>query len=96
MTNTKNAFERLAIRFSQAAMSELIGGNENVLLDYLPDDEEYKRAYKYLHSGREALVEDIYRETMITANDKAEKIVRFAGSEFIKNYISDTLKTWGY
>ena len=95
MKTTYNAHEKLAIILVKEAMSSIIGGYENTLLDFEDGDEEYKNAYEFLHSGHEELINAIYLEVM-SCQKGYEKHLRFAGEKFIKDYISKRLTSWGY
>lgn len=91
-----NAHERLAFSFICNAMSELIGGLENVLMDYPDDSEEYQNAWHDLHVGHETLVEWVYRDVMAQADKGTAKHLRFAGEQFIRERIDRRLTKWGY
>ena len=91
-----NAHEKLAFDYVCKAMSEIIGGLENVLFDYGEDTEEYKNAYHDLHVGHEELVNWIYFEVMSYSDKSTAKHLRFAGEAFIKERISKRLTKWGY
>lgn len=91
-----NAHEKEACRFVINIMSEMIGGNENQMMDYEEGSEEYEEAKAYLQQPRENLIDDLYTRVMMEADYKMEKHIRFAGTEFIKERISRRLARWGY
>ena len=94
--NEMNAHQREAYRWIKEAMSEIIGGYENQMLDYLEEDEEYKSAEEFLNQGHDGLVGYIYDVVMENTDKGTQKHLRFAGTEFIKAMISKMLTKWGY
>lgn len=91
-----NGHEKMAYRFICEAMSEIIGGYENTMMDWEEGTEEYNDAYELLHSGHENLVDFIYCETMALADTGMAKHMRFAGKDWIRERISKRLTKWGY
>lgn len=92
-----NVHQRAMFDIMDSVTSEMIGGNENALLDFSEDDEEYKSAYAYLHQGHESLVENIYDLVMSECEKgSAKSHSRFAGSDFLREIIETRLKKWGY
>ena len=96
MKNNYNAHEAAALRLISELMSEFIGGYENQMLDFLPEDEEYKEAEKFLTMGHDNLVEFIHECLMDECKGKAREHLKFAGNEFIDTKISQKLTKWGY
>lgn len=96
MKNTYNAHEKAALHVIAELMSELIGGYENQMTDFFPEDDEYKEAYKFLHMGHDNLVEHIHECVMEECDGKARQHLKFAGNEFIDSKISAKLTKWGY
>lgn len=95
MTNL-NKHEEIAIGLANEQLDWIVGGLENVLQDYPIDSEEYEDAKSEL-SNHETLVNTIYDEVMEEAKkDFNEQHIKFATTEFIKNYISNKLISWGY
>lgn len=91
-----NAHEKVAFMFVCEAMSEIIGGLENVLMDYPESSIEYQDAWNDLHVGHDTLTEWIYRDVMGRADKGTAKHMRFAGEAFIRERISRRLTKWGY
>lgn len=91
-----NLHQREAFDHICSTMSEYIGAYENQLQDCTPDDEEYKKAYEFLHQGHDNLVEIIYQGVMFDSNKSVAKHLRFAGEAFIKERIDRRLTKWGY
>lgn len=91
-----NTHERLAFELVCDAMSEMIGGYENTMMDYPADSEDYIRAKDFLESGHQALEDEIYEIVMNDSNDSNLKHLRFAGEKFIRERISKRLTKWGY
>ena len=93
---TYNAHEKTALHLIAELMSELIGGYENQMLDYLPEDKEYKQAEEFLNMGNDNLVEFIHECLMDECKGKDAQHLKFAGNEFIDSKISAKLTKWGY
>ena len=91
-----NAHQKVAFELVCYAMSEYIGGLENILMDYSPEDEEYIAAKKDLGIGHDALEDYIYSMVMEDSNKADLKHLRFAGEKFIRERISKRLTKWGY
>lgn len=88
--------ERVAYKLMKREYNDFIGGLENTLFDYDPDEIEYVAARNNLANG-EALLETVYIFTMRKANDlKFAKHIKFAGAKFIKNEIRKLLIKDGY
>lgn len=88
--------ERVAYKLMKREYNDYIGGLENTLLDYDPDEGEYIAAKSDLADG-EALLETVYNFTMHEAEYlKFAKHIKFAGTEFIKNEIRKLLIKDGY
>lgn len=92
-----NAHQRAIFDIMDELTRELIGGNENTLLDFSEEDEEYQDAYNFLHQGHEQLAQFFYDLVMghCKAGSNAEH-ARFAGSAFLKERIEKRLTKWGY
>lgn len=88
--------EKVAYKLMKREYNDFIGGLENTLFDYGPDEEEYLAA-KYALANAEALLETVYVFTMRKADDlKFAKHIKFAGTNFIKNEIRKLLVKDGY
>lgn len=92
-----NAHQRAIFDIMDELTKEYIGGNENTLLDFSEDEEEYQDAYEFLHQGHDQLAEFFYDMVMASckAGSNAEH-ARFAGSAFLKERIEKRLTKWGY
>lgn len=91
-----NAHEKMAKHIAYKNACDIIGGLENTLLDYPEDDPEYIEAKNILSLPQETLVDYIYSETMHDSNRDYLKHLRFAGEEYIRNYLRKLLTKWGY
>ena len=92
-----NAHEKAMYYIMDEWTREMIGGNENTLLDYPEDSEEYKHAYKFLHQGHESLADYFYQMIMADcAKGSNAEHARFAGSAFLRERIERRLTKWGY
>lgn len=88
--------ERVAYKLMKREYNDYIGGLENTLLDYGPDEEEYIAAKSDL-ANAEALLETVYLFTIRKADElKFAKHIKFAGMKFIKNEIRQLLIKDGY
>lgn len=95
MYKDMNQHQKQAWRVIRWTASEIVGGRENVLLDYPEDSEEYKEALELLHD-RDYLVAEIYCDVMTNSSESQNKHLRFAGKEWIKEQINNLLTEWGY
>lgn len=87
----KAAFDRVC-----AEMSEIIGANENNMMDYPVNSEAYQQSAEFLSQPREVLIDYIYSSVMAASDKKTEKHLRFAGKKFIVERIDRRLAKWGY
>lgn len=92
-----NAHQRKIFDIMDELTRDIIGGNENMLLDFSEDEEEYQNAYNFLHQGHENLANFFYDLVMghCKAGSNAEH-ARFAGSQFLRDRIEVRLNKWGY
>ena len=92
-----NAHQKLIFRLMDDYTTDMIAGNENVLLDYPEDSEEYKTAKTYLSMGHEALKQDVYDAVMAQCRKGTNaEHARFAGKDFLLERIEKRLTKWGY
>lgn len=92
-----NAHERAIYFIMDELTREYIGGNENTLLDFEEDTEEYKHAYEFLHQGHESLAEFFYNMVMNECRGTTNAShARFAGGAFLRERIEKRLTKWGY
>lgn len=74
----------------------LVGGYENVLLDYPKDSDEYQEAIEVLND-HDGLLETIYAGVIADAQGTMNaKHIKFAGTEFMKEIIRKMLEKDGY
>ena len=86
--------EKAIDRIIKRSVSEWIGGYENTLQDYMPEDEEYKYAKEILN--HDTLFENIYQELIEYTKNNRDSHIRFAGKEFMEERIEHWLKKSGY
>lgn len=92
-----NAHQKAIFDLMSYEMSNIIGGYENLMMDYTEDDEEYKEAKAYLSQSREELIEDIYNIVMDDCKKGSNAThARFAGGQFLRDRIEAKLIKWGY
>ena len=89
-----NMHEKMVSRLIQYAVSELIGGRENTLLDYPEDSEEYQTAKACLN--HDELFAEIYDYVMMESKGNYASHIRFAGKQFIEDRIDARLVNEGY
>lgn len=89
-----NQHERQVARLIQDAVSELIGGRENTMMDFPEDSEEYQMAKRDLNHDN--LFEEVYDHVMALSRGNYASHIRFAGKEFIKERIESRLAKEGY
>lgn len=94
--NKMDSHQKVAFMLVCDVVSELIGGNENTLLDYDYDTKEYKTAKQFLDQGHDNLKWVIYNEVMMRSDDSTLKHLRFAGESFIMERIEKRLVRCGY
>ena len=72
------------------------GGNENTMLDYPEDSEEYKAAKEALSLPHDEMVDEIL--TWCRSDRRWERIenLHFVGLDFMKERISRRLTKYGY
>lgn len=89
-----NNHEKQVNTLISRAVSEIIGGYENTLLDYMEEDEEYKKAQDILN--HDTLFDMIYDYVMNESASNYASHIRFAGKQFIEDRIEARLKKEGY
>ena len=90
-----NNRQQIAARVAWKNCGDIVGGLENMLLDYEPESKEYKEAERIL-KDHDALVKMIYRDVMSDTEKIYMKHLRFVGKDFIIERIDRRLKRWGY
>lgn len=91
MNTALNEHQGLALKLMRREYNDCIGGLENTLMDYSPDEEEYIKAYKDLHN-QEYLLNTIYKWTVQEADYRGyAKHIRFAGTDWLKDQIKARL-----
>lgn len=89
-----NMHEKQVKRLIQESVSEWIGGYENTLEDYRPEDQEYKDALEILQ--HDYLFDRIYEDVMKESRGNYASHIRFAGRQFIVDQIEKRLEAEGY
>ena len=89
-----NSREKAISRLIKQSASEWIGGNENALMDYPEDSEDYKEAKATLN--HDTLFEVIYKDIMSDSRNNNDSHIRFAGKKFIEEEIERYLTKYGY
>lgn len=88
--------ELIAYKFMKRNYNEYVGGNENTMMDYSSDSEEYIIAKNALNDPDD-IVDTVYRWTMRDLEEhKFTKHAKFAGTNFIKNEIRKLLIRDGF
>lgn len=90
-----NSRQKLVTRITLERCGWVVGGLENVLQDFLPEDEEYKLAREQL-ADHDGLVDEIYWEVIGCSDRGYMKHIRFVGKAFIIERIENRLRKWGY
>ena len=90
-----NNRQQIASRLAWEVCGDIVGGLENTLLDFDPEEKEYKNAEKML-KDHDSLVEMIYDDVMMDTDKSHLKHLRFVGKAFIIERIDRRLKKWGY
>lgn len=104
--NNEDGIKKIARKNATAAYNWIVGGLENSLSDYDEDSDDYKEAYRLLHTveGTAELREWIYSDSVkyefdagyMGGEGSAPKEMKFATKEFILQVINDLLKNDGY
>lgn len=96
MIKEATSLEREAFEEAKNIMNEYIGGFENQMMDYRPEDEEYQSAKEMLSYTHEEFVEMFTGWTMQELTRKFKKEAKFVGNKKVAEYISNKLYTYGY
>lgn len=90
MDNRQKALARMA----QTLANEWIGGLENQMLDSEPGEEDYESAKEQLERGHDWWVEAIVDETKV--DREAQKHLKFAGNDFLRECVDRIITKMGY
>lgn len=86
--------QKALARMARSIANEWIGGLENTMLDYDEGSEEYESAKADLSQSHETWVGWIVGEVKI--NREAQKHLKFAGNNFLKDCVDKLLLSMGY
>lgn len=96
-----NGHQRIAARQIRYAINDIVGGLENTTYDYPVDSEAYQNATATLEDHElltamvyDGIMECTYGEGWVHCRPTDE--VKFAGKDFLMNYIDYRLKREGY
>lgn len=88
--------EKVAHKFIVRNYNELVGGCENTMMDYSPEDEEYINAKKQLNDTDD-IIETVYKWTINDLeSNHFTKAAKFAGTQFMKDSIRKLLIRDGF
>ena len=96
-----NGHQKIAAKQIKYAINSIVGGLENTTYDNPEDSDEYKNAMDTLED-HELLMDMVYEGIMTTTygegweHYRPTDEVKFAGKEFLMNYIDYKLKKEGY
>jgi hypothetical protein len=90
-----NLHQQKAFNEMREVYSEIIGGTENILLDFPEDSTDYQDAKKWLAQPAAELANIICEETFKQLRD-SDKNMKFAGKDWLKERIIRRLSKDGY